>query len=298
MLEREALADELQVFAHNGCPIHYRLLGPADAPLIVLTHGGMVDHRVWNPQAPVLSKEYRLLLWDVRGHGQSRPGGNQRSIHDLTDDLVALLDHLGYREAVLVGLSAGGLLVQEFAYRYPDRVVGLVVAAQICWTDLPFKSRIVFGRGPALIIALLTLLVPWKLYLRLMMRQGAAHSKPRTRGYLQDVFGGWTKLEFVRHIRSSTGGLRHDPGHRFRQPLLITHGDHEMDWVRTDAAAWAEREPQARYEVIPDAGHVVNMDNPDAFNALLLEFLAELRNEVECKERPGAGAGSRSVTSP
>jgi pimeloyl-ACP methyl ester carboxylesterase len=56
---------------------------------------------------------------------------------------------------------------------------------------------------------------------------------------------------------------------------LITHGEHEMAFVRADAAAWAERETQSHYVIITDAGHVVNMDNPAAFNAALLAFLAE-----------------------
>jgi 3-oxoadipate enol-lactonase len=73
---------------------------------------------------------------------------------------------------------------------------------------------------------------------------------------------------------------RHEPGYRIRQPLLITHGEHEMDFVRKDAAAWAEREPRCRYVVISDAGHVANMDNPDGFNSLLLEFLAEVEHEA------------------
>jgi 3-oxoadipate enol-lactonase len=270
-----AMENDLRIFHYKDCPIHYRLVGPADAPLVVLTHGGMVDHRVWDFQVPALGSRYRLLLWDVRGHGRSRPGGRNRTIPQMAGDLAALLDHLGQRRAVLVGLSAGGLLVQEFAYRYPERVVGLVVAAQTCWTRLPFKIWLAIGHWPALLFAFLTLLTPWDIYLRLLMRQGTAHAKLHTQAYLQEVFGGWSKREFVRHIRYSTGGLRHDPNHRFQQPLLIAHGEHEMAFVRADAAAWAEREPQSHYVIIPDAGHVVNMDNPEAFNAALLAFLAE-----------------------
>lgn len=274
--------DELQVFNHAGCPIHYRLVGPEGAPLVALTHGGMVDHRIWEPQEPALSPRYRVLVWDVRGHGRSRPGGRNRSIPQVAEDLAALLDHLGHRRAVLVGMSAGGLLVQEFAYRYPDRAIALVVAAQSSWMRPPLQLRMMVSKWSVLLL-LFSLLLPWKLFMRVLMRQGAAYAKPHTLAYLQEVFGQWSKAEFIRHSWYARGGLRHEPGHRFQQPLLIIHGEHEMGFVRKDAAAWAERESRSRYVVVPDAGHVVTMDNPDALNAMLLDFLGTVENWARSK---------------
>jgi alpha-beta hydrolase superfamily lysophospholipase len=95
----ESMENESGIFTYKGCPIHYRLVGPAGAPLVALTHGGMVDHRVWDMQVPALSARYRLLLWDVRGHGRSRPGGRNRTIPQIAGDLAALLDHLGQRRS-------------------------------------------------------------------------------------------------------------------------------------------------------------------------------------------------------
>jgi 3-oxoadipate enol-lactonase len=266
------LEDEMQVFTYKGCPIHYQMVGPEGAPLVVLTHGGMVDHCIWEPQMPALSPRYRVLLWDVRGHGRSRPGGKSRSIPDVAEDLAALLDHLGQQRAVLVGLSAGGWLVQEFAYRYPDRAIALVVAGQSSWMRPPLQVRMMVSRWSVLFL-IFSFLLPWRLLIRMFMHQGAAHAKPRTLAYLRQAFGQWSKAEFLYHSWHARG-LGHEPAYRFQQPLLIVHGEHEMGFVRKDAAAWAKREPRSRYVVIPDAGHVANMDNPKAFNAALLEFLA------------------------
>lgn len=270
------MENPLHVFTYEGCPIHYRLVGPEGAPLVVLTHGGMVDHRVWDFQTPALIPRYRVLLWDVRGHGRSRPGGQNRTISQVAEDLAALLDHLECRRVVFVGLSAGGWLVQEFAYRYPDRVTALVVVGQTCWTQPPREIRLMLAGWSVPLYLLICLLLPWPLFVRTLMRQGAASAKPHTKAYLHEVFGQWSKTEFVRHTWRGRGGLRYEPGYRIQHPVLITHGEYEMAFVRRDVAAWAKREPQSRYEVIPDAGHVVNMDNPAAFNALLLTFLAEV----------------------
>jgi 3-oxoadipate enol-lactonase len=277
--------NDLRIFHYKGCPIHYRLAGLAGAPLVVLTHGGMVDHRVWDMQVPAFSSRDRLLLWDVRGHGRSRPGGQNRTVPRVAEDLAALLDHLGYKQAVLVGLSAGGMLVQEFACCYPDRVTALVVAGQTCWTQPPREVRLMLSSWPATLWVFISLLVPWNLFIRILERQGAAFAKPNTQAYLREVFGRWSKARFVRHSWYGRGGLRFEPDYRIRQPLLIIHGEYEMAFVRREAAAWAEREARCHYEVIPCAGHVVNMDNPEAFNARLLAFLAELEEEANFKQR-------------
>lgn len=278
-----------QVLERKGCNLAYWLHGRQGAPLVVLTHGGMVDHRVWEPQLSALAPHYQVLLWDVRGHGQSRPGGRNRSIPQVADDLAALLDHLGQQRAVLVGLSAGGWLVQEFAYRYPDRAIALVVAGQSSWLRPPFQARMAVSRWSVPFL-LLSLLLPWKLFMRGFMRQGAAHAKPRTLAYLREAFGRWSKAEFIRHSWHARG-LRLQPAYRFPQPLLIVHGEHEMGFVRKDAAAWAAREPRSRYVVVPGAGHVANMDDPEAFNTVLLEFLATVDDQARPRSlRPTTGS--------
>ena len=90
----------------EGCCLHYWLGGPSEAPLVVFTHGATVDHHEWDATLPLVSEKYRLLVWDVRGHGLSRPA--PFNLAQGVDDLLAILDRLQVKEAVFVGHSMGG----------------------------------------------------------------------------------------------------------------------------------------------------------------------------------------------
>jgi 3-oxoadipate enol-lactonase len=179
----------------------------------------------------------KLFSWDVRGHGKYRPGGMKRTIRQTARDLTALLDYLGYKRAVLVGLSAGGWLVQEFANRYPERTFALAVVGQTSWLQPPLHLRLMISPWSLWMSLLVCLLLPWKSFLHILVKQGAGHASPHTQAYLWRVFSSWSKSEFIQHSWHGRGGLRHDPDHCFQQPLLITHGEQEMALIRRDAAA-------------------------------------------------------------
>jgi len=258
----------LAVFEHENCPIHYALPGPEGNPPVVFTHGAGIDHRTFAPQVPVIAERYRVLIWDVRGHGRSRPDGGVFSIPRAAEDLVALLDHLGYRQVVLVGQSMGGYISQELAYRYPDRVCAMVIIGATCitmryprWELLALRCSLPIFRS-----------IPWEL-LKCMMAYYSA-LQPATRAYAYQAFSQLSQAEFYRIWVGISRCLHEDPDYRFSKPLLITHGAHDRTGtVRKHAPAWAAREPLARYVVIPNAGHMANQDNPNFFNEILLDFL-------------------------
>ena len=109
--------------------LHYWLAGPSSCPLVVFTHGGLMDHRMFEAQLASVAREYRVLLWDIHGHGQSQPMGmgGAFTLRTVVDDLLAIVDLLGYRQACFVGQSLGSSITQELAFLYPERVTALVV---------------------------------------------------------------------------------------------------------------------------------------------------------------------------
>src|SRR5579859_4588649 len=124
--DADDFSSKQHILERDGCAIHYWLSGPVHRPLVVLTHGATVDHHTFDVQLPVLSQHYRVLTWDVRGHGLSQPIGKAFSIRAAVEDLLAILDQLGEQEVSLVGQSMGGNIAQELLFLHPERVKALV----------------------------------------------------------------------------------------------------------------------------------------------------------------------------
>src|SRR5438128_1018097 len=106
----------------DGDRIHFEATGHG-AP-VVLIHGFTLDLRMWEPQVEALSRSYRVVRYDVRGFGRSVPVLTSRA--PAAEDLLALLDHLGIRQAHFVGMSMGGSIAIDFALTYADRVASVV----------------------------------------------------------------------------------------------------------------------------------------------------------------------------
>ena len=86
----------------------------------MFTHAALLDHREWESQLPALLDDYHVLLWDLRGHGRSRPFRDGFSVRDYADDLLAILDHLGVERAIFAGHSLGGNVTQELIFTIPS----------------------------------------------------------------------------------------------------------------------------------------------------------------------------------
>jgi pimeloyl-ACP methyl ester carboxylesterase len=266
----ESSASVERKLVRDGCTLHYWLAGPPDRPLVAFTHGAAIDHREWDAACTAVGAEYRLVTWDVRMHGASRPNTALFTIARVTDDLVALLDALGAEQAILVGYSMGGNITQEVIFRYPTRVRAAVLLG--CANNvgkLTTADRIGLGlSGP------LFALYPWGLLRR--QSADASTDRPEVRKYLYEAFSHMTKDEFVTVLLTLVRSLHEEPVYRILVPFLLTHGAHDKTGnIRRAAPAWAQREPKCEYVVIPDAGHMANMDNPAFFNSLLLRFLRQ-----------------------
>jgi 3-oxoadipate enol-lactonase len=258
-----------QILERRGCPIHYWIGGPEGRPLVVLTHGACVDHHSFDPIAPVIAQQYRVLNWDVRGHGLSQPMGEAFSLTLAVEDLLAIVDLLGYEKAVFVGHSNGTYISQELAFRHPERVQALVIADGTCitWKRSAFESWIVNVSGDVM---------AWMPYETLKTAGLPLFSnKKEVRDYTYAAFSMLSKKDFVTIWRGITTSLHAEPDYHITQPMLLMHGDQDRTGdIMKIAPLWADREPNCEYVVIPNASHFSTLDNPDYFNKLLLDFLS------------------------
>ncbi len=267
---------EAHILERDGCPIHYWLVGQENAPLIVFTHGGQVDHRMFEEQMTALIDHFRVLTWDMRGHGLSQPLRGNLSYRSIAHDIVALLDVVGADRAVLVGHSMGGCASQEVAYKYPERVRALVLIGAPCVMEPNPKGTKTYGR----ILRILGHILPEKIYRDLM--QGAARAfsiDSAVQAYIRETTSLVSKATFMAIGRAVLTGYHPEPDYRIAQPLLLTHGDQDGAAICKQAPTWAAREPNCQYVVIPQAGHNANQDNPAFFNETLSGFLTYPTND-------------------
>ncbi len=266
---------ENRILSRLGSNLHYWMTGPESGPVIVFSHGATLDHHSFDAQlAPLAQAGYRVITWDLRGHGSSTPIGQEISVGVLADDLKAIIDTLGADKVTLAGHSFGGYVVQEFVHRYPDRVNALVI---IGCTDIARKSSR-FGR------------TMYRFMPRMLNRMQLDTFRKRTladlalldsvKAYGAQAMQSISRENFITITMAGIACLWLDsgfnPGYVIPVPFMLTHGDSDRanrGVFPRQAPVWAAREPNCHYEIVPQAGHTAHMDNPAAFNAILLKFL-------------------------
>lgn len=258
-----------------------------DGSPLVFIHGALADHRSWEPQMAEFASRHLCLRYDLRGHGLT--GGSEiahYSMQMFADDLRALLQALGVERPILCGLSMGGMIAQSYAARYP--VSGLLLADTLAairlgWVD-DLLRRLIFPRW------LIVQAIRW-LDMERMTRFGMWYSR-RTSGRLFFGLGSQTREYAAACLRALPAtevvkvvnaiyGFELQPLERIECPAVVVHGEFEPGFVRRQVAFIAGRIPGARLALIPQAGHLSNLDNPSAFNA----ELQQLANQVDW---PGA----------
>lgn len=250
----------------NQCTLHYWTAGNAEAALVVLTHGAYIDHHEWDATLPLLvDTGFRVLTWDMRGHGVSRPA--RFLLSEALEDLCALLDAVGAEQVILVGHSMGGNLHQEFVFHYPDPVKALVML-DCSWNF----QKLTRTEEWMLKIGLPTLgWYPYDWLVNSMANITA--SKPKDREYLRNTFRTLTQNEFVHIMSQAALCLHYEPGYRIEKPMLLILGDKDATGnIRKIMPVWAKHDG-AELVILPNAKHAANFDQPELFHRYLIEFL-------------------------
>ena len=251
--------------------VYYEVYGPEQAPAVVFSHGVAMDHRSFEQQVAALEDRYRVIVWDMPYHGRSSAIDRRLRFSTTAADLtMAIMDELGVQRAVLAGLSLGSLVVQQAAHRYPDRVT-----AAIHISGGPLHPKY-----PAILkVAIPFISVLMKLYpIKPLSRAFVEHKAlaDETKAYLMETVAHTGKgvITYLTNemVRDMVIGLDEHP----RPPALIVYGDHDLRFLKTMAEKWHDQHPNSQLVEIEDAHHVLNQDNPGAFNAALLDFLQKI----------------------
>ena len=258
----------------NGFNLHYWTGGKAAAPLVVFTHAATVDHHEWDATLPLVGEHFRVLTWDMRGHGLSRPA--PFAFQDAIGDLLALLDHLQVEQAVFVGHSMGGNLHQELVFQHPERVQAMAFLG-CTWN---FQKLTALEAFTGSIAGPIFKIYPHKLLIDQSL--AATATSQASQELLRPAMESLSKAEFAQILLATLACLHYEPGYAINKPLLLMVGDQDATGnIRKIMPVWAQHEPDCRFVVIPQARHAANLDDPALFHSTLLDFLTS-----RCQEQP------------
>lgn len=267
--------DSQERFLENALgKFYYQVHGPQDAPAVIFSHGVAMDHRTFDNQVRGLKDTYRTITWDMPYHGRSDSIDKELSFSKTAADLVvAIMDELGIDQAFHAGLSLGSFVVQQLSSLYPTRVLG----------EIHISGGPLHPKFPAILKASIPFTAVFmKLYpSKPLARTFAKHKAlaPETIEYVIETIETAGK-EAITHltnemVRDMVAGLPAPSS----KPTLIVYGDHDLPFIIKMSKDWHARLPNSKLAMIENAHHILNQDNPTAFNVVLLDFLKACRED-------------------
>ncbi|HZU55773.1 MAG TPA: alpha/beta hydrolase [Actinocrinis sp.] len=253
-------------FDVDGVGLVYEDAGSGAATPLVFIHGWTANRHRWDHQFEHFAKSRRVLRLDLRGHGESDKPVERYSIDGLAADVLRLLDDRGVDRFIPVGHSMGGMIAQTLALAHPERVERLVLVDSV--------SQMVYSRSRGLVMTL-SKSVPYNTFVAIniqrafkpgypkeLIKQYIAASQATPRHVVMscyDAMRGFDVLDRVREIQV---------------PVLILHGEHDIQFPPAQARRIAANCANAKVEII-DTGHECPVENPQAVTDAIEAFLAE-----------------------
>jgi 3-oxoadipate enol-lactonase len=251
---------------------------------IIFIHGYPLDHSIWMPIVPALEKNARLILPDLRGHGQSPAPKGVYSMDFLAADILALMEKLGLSRVVLAGHSVGGYIALNFARNYPERLAGLAMVASHCFTDPPERKQIRWetaekvertGQADFIAESMLPSLTPDKI-LREKLKPIIENAKPNgVAGILRGMAQRNDSCDVLAELNV---------------PVVIIAGEMDAHLSLEKAHQMARMMQNPWLEMIPGAGHMPMMEAPERVSEILISLLKKsFSKENEMEKDPVCG---------
>ena len=255
----------------NGVTLHYQVVaGPEDKPTLVFSNSLGTDFRIWRDVIVRLIGDCSIVLYDKRGHGLSDTGDHPYKVEDHAEDLAALLDHLGISNAVVCGLSVGGLIAQSLYHERPDLVSALI----LCCTAAKIGDERM-----------------WPDRIANVTRDGIAP-------YVDGIMDMWFTPDFHANRGDELQGYKNmlsrvpidgylgtcaalrdadlrSQALEIKVPTICISGDQDGSTPPELVLSTAKLIPDCRYEMIKDSAHIPCVEQPEILVEVIKAFLAD-----------------------
>lgn len=263
----------------NGAP-RLAFYEAGHGEVVLFLHGVGGNRRNWHAQLAAFARHFHTVAWDARGYGDSEDYDGAISISHYAADVVRLLDHLGAKEAHLVGLSMGGNVAMQCAVTYPTRVRSLV----LCDTDrgmthIPETERLEFlrlRRDPLLNGREIADIAP-----ALVESLAGPHASAEARTALHESLMLLHKKTYIKSVEATVNfDITRSVG-RITCPTLVLVGEFDRLTPLSESQAICAEIQGSRLVIIPRAGHLSNIEEPQVFNRESLGFLLGLSPQTD-----------------
>jgi len=262
----------------NGISMAYDDCGKG--PALLLIHGFPLNRGMWQSQLePLSGAGYRVIAPDLRGFGESDAPAGGYSMDGFADDLIALLDALKIDRAMVCGMSMGGYILQDLLERYPERVrAACFIATKSSADDEEGRARRSAMAAQAERLGSDPIV---KTFAQILFAPDTNNARPN----LIDQVTSWMRATNPSALAGGLLAMRDRNDYtpllpRFRQPSLVVFGAEDHAIPPKALELFTSGLPDCKSGIIPGAGHMVNMEQPELFNETLLTFLKGIRETL------------------
>lgn len=258
----------------NGIELRVETMGNGPPLLLVMGLGASLE--TWVAQRDAFAARHRLILFDNRGAGASECPLLPWTVADMAADAVAVLDALGIARADVLGVSMGGMIAQEMAIGWPERIDRLVLAVSFARPD-PVRRAFLLFRRWARLQSDVDLVQEGVAHLPWLVSPWVLNDPVRLQAVLA-IVGTMPLMDATAYSHQIDAILEHDTLarlHRVQARTLVLAAAEDVLTPLYLSREIADAIPNARLTVLPRGNHAVQLEDPDAFNQAVLSFLAE-----------------------
>ncbi len=255
---------------------HATYLHPTNTEWVTFVHGAGGSSTIWFKQLRQFSRNFNVLVLDLRGHGESKvenmlDNPDKYTFDNITKDIYEVLDHLKIQKSHFIGISLGTILIRNLAEKYPDRVKSMIMGGAIM--KMNFRSQVLMKLGNWF-KSVIPYMYLYKLFAFIIMPR-KNHKKSRIL-FAREAKKLYQK-EFIKWFRLTSEInplLRFFRAKDIKIPTLYIMGEQDYLFLPIIEKI-VKSHSTSSLQIIPDCGHVVNVEEPETFNTQAINFIKE-----------------------